>query len=103
MRMFGLSDQHLDDIKMNRAKLVADFSAIVVLSNKIDANQQKVNFMHYMHGRAEDAHHWQNFVDNQRVRVKAMLAAFDAATASMSLSEKSDLRMEAIEPFLLPA
>lgn len=73
------------------------FSKIMTLATKIDANQQKVNFMHYMHGRADDAHHWQGFVENQRIRITEMRKAFEAMTAHLTQTEINAIKMEVFE------
>jgi hypothetical protein len=78
----------------NRNELLNAFAAIMTLASKIDANQQKVNMLHYMHGRADDAHHWQAFVDNQRVRIAGMRKAFAEMTASMTSEQVSAIKLE---------
>jgi hypothetical protein len=78
----------------NRNELLNAFAAIMTLAGKIDANQQKVNMLHYMHGRADEAHHWQAFVDNQRVRIAGMRKAFAEMTASMTAEQVSAIKLE---------
>lgn len=77
--------------------LVNQFKAITTLAGKIDANQQKVNMLHYMHGRADDAFHWQGFVDNQRVRIGDMRKAFEVAVEGLAAEEINAIKMEAIK------
>lgn len=78
----------------DRTELLNAFAAIMTLAGKIDANQQKVNMLHYMHGRADDAFHWQGFVDNQRVRIAAMRKDFAAMTADLSAEQVNAIKME---------
>ena len=78
----------------NRNELLNAFAAIMTLAGKIDANQQKVNMLHYMHGRADEAHHWQAFVDNQRVRIAGMRKAFAEMTSSMTSEQVSAIKLE---------
>lgn len=85
---------------MTRTELVAAFDAIYVLSTKIDRNQGKVNMLHYMHGRADDAFHWQSFVDNQRARVALMLKTFAEATKDMTVEEVSEIKMEVLNNYM---
>ncbi len=78
----------------NRTEMTNAFAAIIALAGKIDKNQQKVNFLHYMHGRADEAHHWQSFVDNQRVRLASMQEAFASMTSHLSADEIGAIAME---------
>lgn len=78
----------------NRTAIIEAFAALHTLAAKVDANQQKVNFIHYMPGRADDAHHFQGFVDAQRVRVMQMRKAFDEMTTGLSTEELSAITME---------
>lgn len=80
----------------NRSELIEAFRAITTLAGKADRNQQKVNMMHFMHGRADDAYHWQGFVDAQRARLVAMRNAFSAACAGLSDDEIGSIAMEAV-------
>lgn len=78
----------------NRTELLNAFASIMTLAGKIDANQQKVNMLHYMHGRADDAHHWQAFVDSQRVRIYGMRKAFSEMAAHLTIEEVNAIKME---------
>jgi len=79
---------------MNRDEIKQAFATILTLAGKIDANQQKVNFMHFMHGRADDAFHWQGFVDEQRVRIKKMQDDFFEKTKNVSPEVMGEIAME---------
>ena len=79
---------------MNRDEIKQAFATILTLAGKIDANQQKVNFMHFMHGRADDAFHWQGFVDEQRVRIKKMQDDFAELTKDIAPEVMGEIAME---------
>jgi len=80
----------------NRTEATEFFKSILTLASKIDANQQKVNFLHYKHGAADDAAHWQDFVDAQRVRHAAMIAKFTEMTKGMDPKVIGEIGMEAM-------
>lgn len=80
----------------DRQEIAGAFAAILTLAGKIDANQQKVNMMHYMHGRADDAFHWQGFVDKQRERLNEMNRTFDSLVYGYLSDEINEIKMEVI-------
>lgn len=80
----------------NRNEMITAFDAILTLAAKVDKNQQKVNFLHYMHGRADDAMHWQGFVDQQRARLSQMHADFAAMTAHLNANDVQAIQMEVV-------
>lgn len=81
---------------MNRDEIKEAFAKIVTLAGKIDSNQQKVNMMHFMHGRADDAFHWQGFVDEQRVRIKKMQDDFAELTKDIAPEVMGEIAMEVV-------
>lgn len=80
----------------NRNELISFFKEILDLAAKIDRNQQKVNFLHFKNGAADDAHHWQQFVDAQRVRHASMLAKFKEMTEGVDPEVLGQIGMEAV-------
>ena len=81
----------------NRNELITFFREILTLAAKIDSNQQKVNFLHFKHDAADDAFHWQEFVDAQRVRHAAMIAKFKEMTEGMDPVVLGEIGMEAVK------
>lgn len=77
-----------------RKEMLEAFNRIMTLASKIDANQQKVNMLHFMHGRADDAHHWQEFVDNQRARIQGMRLDFELMTSNLTVEAVNAIKME---------
>lgn len=80
----------------DRNELIRFFKEILDLAAKIDRNQQKVNFLHFKHGAADEAHHWQEFVDAQRVRHASMIAKFREMTEGLDPEVVGQIGMEAV-------